>query len=1027
MADPVAVNDADGEWVEIYNPNEYAVALDGWQLVTSRQHLKLPETLTIPGDSYCVIARSDNTLANGGVLVQAVLDLQLANEAGALTLVAPDGVEVDSVTWSLAEAGRSLERLGDGTTWRTAVSSWSGSAGDWGSPGAPSPPAPPPPEPTLPPPTPPPLPDMWPLPDPGAPASPVQIDEVAYRGSDDEYVVLVNTSTQMVDLAGWQLGDAAHPGDGEAMAFLPEVARIPPGGAYVIARSAAGFAARWFAPPDVQFEATGAGVPALVQNPAYPGGNFALDDTGDEVVLLSPEGVLADAVCFGDGDCAALALTGRLDAPEGVTLQRVAGPDAAIAQDVRERWALLPAAPFAPHAAPAAAPHAPVRLPGGMLALWGELNAASTYSAGGTLPPRALLAEAAARGLDFVALSDADVHAPLVNVPITLLPAWSWEAEGESAVIYGASRPDAHTWQPGLADRAALLPWLHQTGIPVLWRKGASPTLAEVPGLVATATGSAFSPDDAVSFLREWRSAGGPLLPLGPYTGLLAGSATPDALLEALAARRGWLSTAPELWLALSAGPEPVWMGSSVAPANDLQFTLHAGDQGGAPLHVTLWQDESAVATADVAGGAPWSLTLLAPPGAFFYATAVRADGAFAVSAPLHVALPQPENARDAIRIVEVLPRPTQDWNGDGNADANDEYVRLVNRSAQPVALAGWQIFDSRAAKDGGLRFTCGAAHVIPAQGELVLWRSETHIVLNDGADHLYLFLPGGGLGDEVFWQDAEADIVFTRTGDATRLAPVQDSASLAVVAEAWVPTAPSVVDDQGVADARLASVADSRAASSLAGGDAATVATAREWGINVEATVRGVVILPPGLLHSTLYVAQIADDADGAEDATGRCGTGLRIFLPRGDFPPVSLGDEVVVRGQLTTFRGERELRIGAPDDLVVVGSGTLPQPFAAQPATIGEALEGRLVAFTGRVAWADGDSLYLSDTTQPNAPPVRVLVARSLGWPRPPALPGQLWRVTGVVSQMARVAPWNGGYRVLVRWPADLELVDE
>ena len=33
-----------------------------------------------------------------------------------------------------------------------------------------------------------------------------------------------------------------------------------------------------------------------------------------------------------------------------------------------------------------------------------------------------------------------------------------------------------------------------------------------------------------------------------------------------------------------------------------------------------------------------------------------------------------------------------------------------------------------------------------------------------------------------------------------------------------------------------------------------------------------------------------------------------------------------------------------------------------------------------------------------------------------------GEVWQVTGIVSQFATAAPWNDGYRILVRYPSDL-----
>jgi hypothetical protein len=1040
LADPAAVADESGEWVELFNPNPFSIDLAGWTLTNAQQSVQRLEAITAPAQGYIVLGRSTERAANGGVAVQALLQLQLANDGGSLTLRAASGALVDVATWGATLPGRSLERIGEGSAWRNGVLPWPGSAGDWGSPGMPSPPEPPTPTPTAVPPTPLPLPEAWMRPAPGANPSPIQIDEVGYRGSD-EYIVLVNTSERSVFLTGWRLGDAARPGENEALAWLPNDAQVPPGGAYVVARNGVAFAARWLVAPDAQYEESDPNVSTLPRDDLYGPGHFALDDGGDEVVLLNPEGLVADALCFGKGDCAALGLAGQMDAPEGFALQRVPGPDFIQAPDMRDRWALLPADPLAPLPWPNPAPHAPVALPGGLLAWWGVLDAASTWSAGGMLPPHALLAAAAAQGLDFVALSDPAPHAPISRAPVTLLPAWGWQSEGDSAVVFSSLRPDANTWPAGLADRNALFPWLQRQGSPFLWRAGNAPALATLSGMAAQPADALTTVADATALVRSWREAGGPLLPTGSglplpfavaqpaprFTGLAAPSATVDALSNAIAARRGWLSSVPGLWLVLTANQDQVWMGGTVAPANNLNVTMRAGDGTGAALRVTLWVDGVAVAQAEAQGGAPWTQTLPAPPGAFFYATAMRADGAFAVTAPIYVAQPNPETARAAIRIAAALPRPASDWNGDGAANADDEFIRLINQGAQPVALAGWQLFDSHTADAATARFTFGSAHLIPAQGELLLWRSETHIVLNDDADHLYLFLPGGGLADEARWEGAEADVLYERRSAAIQLTPAQlqdagaqAAAGVASIQENGPPPEDSTASDPAPVFAgavRSSGIAPAALEHAPGASAADAVATARARGIGVGATVRGVVILPPDLLHSTLYIAQVNEG--------GGCGPGLRLFLPTGNFPPLAPGDEVTARGTLTTFRGERELLLVLSGDVSRIAAGALPQPIATGPAAIGEALEGRLVTFSGRIAWADGDSLYLADPDQPEAPPVRVLVARSLGWPRPAALPGQQWRVTGVVSQMARAAPWNGGYRVLVRWPADLELL--
>ena len=96
--------------------------------------------------------------------------------------------------------------------------------------------------------------------------------------------------------------------------------------------------------------------------------------------------------------------------------------------------------------------------------------------------------------------------------------------------------------------------------------------------------------------------------------------------------------------------------------------------------------------------------------------------------------------------------------------------------------------------------------------------------------------------------------------------------------------------------------------------------------------------------------------------------------------------------------------------------------QPLPVTVAGIGEALEGRLVTFSGAVSGWQGDSILLVDPAQPDIPAVRVTVRSSLPWKRPYVQKGKWWQVTGIVSQFALEHPWNGGYRVLVRYKSDL-----
>ena len=145
MANPAAVADSVGEFVEIYNGDTIAVNLRGWILADqgSDSHTIGADLIVAP-NAYVVLGRSADTATNGGVQVDYVLSgIQIANGEDELLLFGPDGSEVDRVLWGGSStlsttAGASLERSdpADPNTWQTAATAWSGSAGDFGSPGA---------------------------------------------------------------------------------------------------------------------------------------------------------------------------------------------------------------------------------------------------------------------------------------------------------------------------------------------------------------------------------------------------------------------------------------------------------------------------------------------------------------------------------------------------------------------------------------------------------------------------------------------------------------------------------------------------------------------------------------------------------------------------------------------------------------------------------------------------------------------------------------------------------------------------
>ena len=272
--------------------------------------------------------------------------------------------------------------------------------------------------------------------------SPLQIDEVAYDGSDGEYVVLANVSGTDLSLAGWVLGDAERPATARACMPCRTWCWRPEGCSSWHARQMHSVPSTAADPmPRSKLPATPS---QLVRRKDLAKGKLALNDSGDEIVLLAPGLLLADAVAFGKGEYGVLGLAGDLRAPAGYSLQRVPGASFPQVADVRHRFLAAPPRPFELRGLPLGAPAAAAALDGGYIGVWGSLGAHSNFTAGYTAPPHYLLAAAAAQGLQFMAVADTAVTVPPVLIPdaMTVLPAWEWQgSDAGSAVIYNDARP----------------------------------------------------------------------------------------------------------------------------------------------------------------------------------------------------------------------------------------------------------------------------------------------------------------------------------------------------------------------------------------------------------------------------------------------------------------------------------------------------------------------------------------------------------------------------------------------------------
>ncbi|MCB0186143.1 MAG: lamin tail domain-containing protein [Caldilineaceae bacterium] len=1056
LANPGAVSDEVGEWLELFNADSMSVNLRGWQLADlgSDRHTIEADIVLAPGQ-YLVLARNRDTAVNGGVLASyQYANLTLANGSDELRLLAPDGTTVDLVQWGEGHplnitAGASLQRtvLDDSSAWITSQVRWAGSSGDLGTPGsAYQPPAagPATATPTLAPhatvatPTPTPIGPQWPQ---TTAPSPLVIDEVLYRGSDAEFVVLRNEGDEAVDLSGWAIGDEETPGAGEGIYALPPGYLLLPGARFVIARDGRSFHGTWGEHAHAEFGSADEATPDLARLRTLATGQWALNDSGDEVILLNPNRAVADAVVFADGAYQTLAVQGPLSAPTGYSLQRVPGARFVDHVDQRHRFLYAPPAPFHSVALPNAQAAAAQPLTDAGLALWGSLGATSNFSADGTAPPHYLYHAAAANGLDFVAIADPTSAPPWQpTAAVLVLPAWRWQWEDDAAIVY-------NQWPQPELDRDGLLRATDAGQTPPQWVDGAYPTAHEIAAIAAD---QITAPDTLKTLYRAWRTANAPLLPAGNagppepgrvpptprYTGLLVSAHEVTAIQEALYARRGWLTNRPGLWLTLATerqGNVEAWMGTAIAAENSVTVRIDYGDRAQESAGLTLWQDDRPLLQLDQPTGARrWTVTVPTIPGTFLYAVATQADGDFAITAPLYV---QPSQEK-SVWLNEVLPAPWADHNGDGVVSTDDEYIELYNSSPSPRSLAGWQLLDATAAAGSGRAYTFGSGQVIPGQSWLVLYRTASRISLNNEAEVVILRNADGEEIDRIAWQlrpDGGASLSRIGDGNGTwqegNPTPGQANALLTDdrggtpgSSSTSGPT-PRDNDDDNHTGNDLPPPVQLDPTYGQAGGPPASIAQSKLAGLEADVEFYAIVVAPPNLFNASIFVADPAPDPRNGPYA----GIGINVYLQRAAYPDLQEGDRVRVRGVLKSFRGEMELQLHDGTAIQRVGTGPLLLPLPVAGLEIGESLEGRLVTFRGIVSGWQGDSIYLSDPAHPEAEAVRVTVRSSTGWRRPYVNRGERWQATGIVSQFAHEAPWNGGYRVLVRYEEDLVRVHE
>ncbi|MDQ7030653.1 MAG: lamin tail domain-containing protein [Ardenticatenia bacterium] len=982
------------EWVELYNGSGTPVDLGGWQLDDA------------PGGSRPYTLPANTVVPPGGfmLLFQAETGLRLNNDGDQVRLLGPHGQVLDAVTLPALAPDASFSRDERGA-WHA----------DWPpSPGAPNRPPPTPTataSPTV-------TPTPRTTPTPALPERLV-ISEVLYDGTQpgdgDEFVEIYNPGTIPVRLSGWGVGDAQVAGVAEGLYRFPADWVLGPGSTLVIARDAAAFRARFGVWPDAELEPEEdtPDVPTLPRDPSWGRGRWALNNSGDEVVLVDWFNRIVDALAYRHGDFVAIGRTGHdVTAPAPRSLHRL--PESR-SLHLNDLLVYAPPSPGRPLQGPRAfPPPPPAPAFGPFRAYWGTLHAHSTYSDGSGPPPLAY-AVARANGLHFMALSDHShwftaeewqrtgdaARAATVPETFVALRAFEWTGKEEGHInvfvadeVLSREAPEGDTLADFYAWLATQPQALAQFNHPFEGHltdfEAAPPNVRPQMALLEVANGGGTPLRFADAYWRAlwqgWRvGAAGNLDTQTPdwgadgelRTGLLARALTPDALIEAIASRRAFSTEDASLALVLRAGE--VWMGGAIDPGA-VRFTLMVADREREPLELALWRNGAPIFRDRLVPDAePVAREVEVParPGDIFVAQAVQADGQVAWSSPIWVRgtwSPPP------VRVNEVLPAPRQvDWNGDGVLSSEDEWVELYNPLDEPVSLAGWLLDDG----DGGSRpYRLPTGTLIPPRGYLVLHRSRTGVALNDAGDEVRLFARDGTLVDRVAFGRLPVDQSLSNDGAGGFQADW-----------AVTPGAPNMPRLRPTPSPRGDGESSIPPAAPVEGPRRLPPADVRRQPVGTRVITWGVVSVPPGVLGKRVFYVQ-----DGE--------AGLKIYVRRGELPDVAPGDRVELTGVVGQYRGELEVRINGHEDVRLLERGPAPRPLAVEQLSAHVA--ARLVSVTGTVVEWQRASWTLRTGTGAE---VEIFLRRTTGLRRPWLEQGELQTVVGIVGY------WDGRWQL---WPA-------
>jgi len=331
-----------------------------------------------------------------------------------------------------------------------------------------------------------------------------------------------------------------------------------------------------------------------------------------------------------------------------------------------------------------------------------------------------------------------------------------------------------------------------------------------------------------------------------------------------------------------------------------------------------------------------------------------------------------------SVIINEILPDPA-------GADTGQEWAEFKNQNLFTINLLNWRLENN----NGKYKFKDDLW--LGADDFYLLTNAASKLAFKNSSDVITLYNDLDELVDTVEYTEAVQGEAYARGQNGkwfwtTKLTPGEENiisldGSQSIVA----------IDGAGAANQ---------------GGNYLEVSldNVKDLEVGSLVKIRGLVAVEPGILGVQIFY--IASSS-----------AGIQIYNYKKDFPPLKVGDQVEINGELAKTQSEFRIKTKTQADIKITGDRVTLAAQALNCGIISEENIGQLITVSGEITDKKASTIYLDDGNGE----ILVYFKQSAGLTTKDLKSGQTLNLTGILSQTST------GLRLLPRYQEDIVRIDQ